>query len=570
MSGTSPDGLLRQLRATTGESEATSLLVELDAAGRIERELRNVSDDAYDALESGRITNADFAGLDTSDAQSSASYKYDSSNNWLERTLDDGAPWLPNADPGNAYVNFDDTDHTGRYDADGRLVEAGDRIIAYDIFGRVAEVRDREGAVCTYHYDALGRRSHEDCDGEETYFAWDGNNLVADRQGAEGDVFVTIHSGGVNTPVARLTGTETPHYLIKGRDRSVRAIVDSDGNVIEAYDYTAYGETQVHVIGEGDDAIATGNRLAYHGHIWDPQTGLYSMRARMYAPKWGRFLTQDPIGAAGGANLYAFVGNSPLDHWDPFGLEETPTSAAFNELVRTNALYAAAYGPPHQRSPTVQDQLFATQSPTNRAKRLDGNNRGLRDRFLQLLANEFTAPEFHTGVGPDGERTVEHVGDKVAPWAQSLADEYKVGRPDNPVGSAGYDHGATNAEGAWTVGSTAISAVTGRLPTTSAVPAQAFKTVKHHIFNKFRGLSPRSQKYRDFFKKHGIEVDNFTVEISEQLHKKFIHRAGHNWTTRWKRWIDENPDAKTEDVYQFGMQLMYEYSILGLPIVPYR
>jgi hypothetical protein len=44
------------------------------------------------------------------------------------------------------------------------------------------------------------------------------------------------------------------------------------------------------------------------------------MRARYYAPRWGRFVSVDPIGALGGPNVYAFTGNRPGDLWDPLGL----------------------------------------------------------------------------------------------------------------------------------------------------------------------------------------------------------------------------------------------------------
>jgi uncharacterized protein RhaS with RHS repeats len=44
------------------------------------------------------------------------------------------------------------------------------------------------------------------------------------------------------------------------------------------------------------------------------------MRNRWYDPQTGRFLSQDPIGLAGGVNLYAYAGNNPASFSDPFGL----------------------------------------------------------------------------------------------------------------------------------------------------------------------------------------------------------------------------------------------------------
>jgi uncharacterized protein RhaS with RHS repeats len=41
---------------------------------------------------------------------------------------------------------------------------------------------------------------------------------------------------------------------------------------------------------------------------------------RFYSPGLGRWINRDPIGEAGGLNLYAMVGNNPTNYGDPYGL----------------------------------------------------------------------------------------------------------------------------------------------------------------------------------------------------------------------------------------------------------
>jgi RHS repeat-associated protein len=80
-----------------------------------------------------------------------------------------------------------------------------------------------------------------------------------------------------------------------------------------------------------------GNK-AFTGREWDAETGLYYYRARYYDAKLGRFVSEDPIGFKGGSNLYAYVGNSPVNAVDPFGLQSSGFDPRFARWIITQAL----------------------------------------------------------------------------------------------------------------------------------------------------------------------------------------------------------------------------------------
>ncbi len=64
-----------------------------------------------------------------------------------------------------------------------------------------------------------------------------------------------------------------------------------------------------------------GNLPLYASYWWDARVGVYHVRHRVLDPESGRWLQRDPIGYAGGSNLYGYVGDVPHFGVDPMGLD---------------------------------------------------------------------------------------------------------------------------------------------------------------------------------------------------------------------------------------------------------
>ncbi|MTD26523.1 RHS repeat-associated core domain-containing protein, partial [Erwinia sorbitola] len=73
---------------------------------------------------------------------------------------------------------------------------------------------------------------------------------------------------------------------------------------------------------------AARQNLRFAGQYYDEETGLHYNTLRYYDPGSGSFTQPDPIGLAGGINLYAY-GPNPLGWIDPLGLTCGTTKGKF-------------------------------------------------------------------------------------------------------------------------------------------------------------------------------------------------------------------------------------------------
>jgi RHS repeat-associated protein len=97
------------------------------------------------------------------------------------------------------------------------------------------------------------------------------------------------------------------------------ALADGAGAVATEYRYEPFGTATA-------SGTGSANEFGYTGREADG-TGVYYYRARYYHPGLQRFISEDPIGFAGGdPNLYSYVFNAPTGLRDPLGLAVDPIS----------------------------------------------------------------------------------------------------------------------------------------------------------------------------------------------------------------------------------------------------
>jgi len=195
-------------------------------------------------------------------------------------------------------------------------------------------------AGMTLRYDSENRLTSTVSGSTTTTATYDGQGnrvkLVAVMIGqTNGTWFVLDYADPLRRPLAELDSTGNPvRYFVWGRglvaqvetngtiryfhadgQGSTLALTDGAGAPTDAWFYSPYGET----LNRTGSAAVSFTWTGGYGVRSDTSV-LYFMRHRYYHPGLMRFTSADPIGLAGGGNLFVYANGNPLTFLDFLGL----------------------------------------------------------------------------------------------------------------------------------------------------------------------------------------------------------------------------------------------------------
>jgi RHS repeat-associated protein len=231
---------------------------------------------------------------------------------------------------------------TYTYDNNGNTVNkvVGSNTTQYfwDYENRMSSVTlPGSGGTVSFKYDPFGRRIYKSSSSGTSIFAYDAHNLVEETN-ASGTAVARYSQGlDIDVPLASLRSSITSFYEADGLG-TITSLSNGAGSLVQTYGYDSFGK-------QTSSSGSLTNPFEYTARELDPETSLYYYRARYYDPSAGRFISEDPIQFRAGPDFYTYVSQSPVNLFDPFGLQDWNEQQTLDWLRKA---YASATAGPIQ------------------------------------------------------------------------------------------------------------------------------------------------------------------------------------------------------------------------------
>jgi RHS repeat-associated protein len=210
------------------------------------------------------------------------------------------------------------------YDANGNTLRKqdgnGSTVYTWNDEGRLVGAIALDGDTTNqmeYRYNQSGIRVVSDVNGEETYY------LIDDSQ-AYAQVLEEYNNVGVlriaythgNDLINQAKDSLTAFFLTDGLG-STRLLVDYQGNILDGYNYQAFGAIISH---SGNSE----NQYLFAGEQYDSKLDQYYLRQRYYDMNLGRFSRRDSFEGINFSPVtlhkYLYADVNPANGTDPSGL----------------------------------------------------------------------------------------------------------------------------------------------------------------------------------------------------------------------------------------------------------
>lgn len=243
----------------------------------------------------------------------------------------------------------------------------------WDCRDRLREVKLPGGTRVVMTHDALGRRVRKEVipaigagKPRVVDFVWDGDALAADLDSERGPR-TFVHEPGTLVPLLQEERGEVFTY-VNDHLGTPRELIDPAGLVAWSAAYSAWGrvlETYSHPTSAQARGRKVDSPFRLLGQVADEDTGLCWTRFRCFDPDVARWCSPDPLGIAGGRNLFDFDG-SPTLVVDPLGLA-TGSPHGGNEPPRRVRPGGAKPGDLLERRGTAPETADALDEQAKRA-----------------------------------------------------------------------------------------------------------------------------------------------------------------------------------------------------------
>jgi RHS repeat-associated protein len=304
-----------------------------DPAGNPVKELRSNGTESHYAFD-GTHRFLRIEHRKGSEIFASMDYQLDAAGNTTEETVALPVPHRLAHEAGTSASNeANQTTHWGAdhytYGENGNIREitgSNPLSASYDPENRLTGLT-LNGVATTYTYNGLGFRTKALSGTQTRNFHHDTSGRLLFVTDGEGTITTCyIYSG--RRLSAMVTSDGQTYFYHFDKTGNTIALTDGNGNIAAAYAYEPFGR-----IANQTGAVANPFTFVGASGVMDEGNGLFFMKNRYYDAKTGKFLQKDPIGFSGGqSNLYAYVGNNPLNRIDPDGL--VPFEARLDYALR--------------------------------------------------------------------------------------------------------------------------------------------------------------------------------------------------------------------------------------------